>query len=217
MSSSRTERGRRVPRLLLVSPGRLSPDATAALVEEALAGGVDGVLLREPHLTAAERGALARRLATACAARDALLIVHHDAALARSCGAAGVHTGDRGPAVAGLRAQAPGLLVGRSAHWPPGEEDARADYLLLSPFRPTPASQPRPLLTETQVRAVCARADLGPVLALGGLTAADVPALPGGLAGLAVLRAICEAPSPRAAAAALRAAIDAHLAAQASS
>jgi thiamine-phosphate pyrophosphorylase len=153
---------------------------------------------------AAQAVALARRA-------GAVLLVHRDADLARACGASGVHTGWGGAPVAALRARAPGLLVGRSAHWPLQPEDVAADYLLLSPFRATPRSHPRPLLTAAQVEAVLARADLPPVYALGGLAAADVPALPAGLAGLAVIRAIADAPDPAAAAAALCAALDARL------
>jgi thiamine-phosphate pyrophosphorylase len=194
-------------RLMLVTPGDRAPAATAALVADALAGGATAVLLREPQLGAPERAVLARDVSELAAARGALLLVSRDARLARACGAGGVHTGWGGPSVAELRAAAPGLLVSRSAHWPLARQDLQADLLLLSPFRPAPRSHPRPLLTAEQARTVLSTPGLPPTLALGGLRAQDVPALPAGLCGVAVIRALAEAADPRAAAASLAAAV----------
>jgi thiamine-phosphate diphosphorylase len=194
-------------RLMLVTPGDRAPAATAALVADALAGGATAVLLREPQLGAPERASLAHDVSDLCAARGALLLVSRDAALALACGAGGVHTGLRGPSVAELRAAVPGLLGSRSAHWPLEPEDTQADLLLLSPFRPTQRSHPRPLLTAEQARAALSTPGLPPTLALGGLRAQDVPALPAGLCGVAVIRAIADAADPRAAAARLAAAV----------
>jgi len=80
---------------------------------------------------------------------------------------------------------------------------------MLSPFRPTHRSLDRPLLTTEQVQSVVAHPGLGPVVALGGLTAADVSDLPDGLAGMAVIRSLSEARDPRGAAAVLRSQADA--------
>ena len=207
MCSSSAELARRL-RLVLVTPGDRPPEATQSLVEQALAGGVTAVLLREPQLGRDERNFLAQELAAAAGDAGALLLLHNDVAAALECAADGVHLGWGGPAPAAARAAAPGLLVGRSAHWPLQAEDREADYLLLSPFRPTPKARPRPLLTGEQVGHVLGEHGLGPVVALGGLDATDVDSLPQGLAGVAVLRAIAEADDPAAAAAALRAAVE---------
>ncbi|MHC4846778.1 MAG: thiamine phosphate synthase [Planctomycetota bacterium] len=195
--------------LVLVTPGDREARLTQRLIESALAGGVTAVLLREPQLDAVERAELAAQARIATRAHDALLLVHRDVHLALDCVADGVHTGHGGLSVEDLRRQAPDLLVGRSCHWPVTEEDRRADYVLLSPFRPTPKSHPRPLLETEQVRACLDDPRLGPIVALGGLAADDVAALPEGVAGVAVMRALSDAGDARAAAAELRAALDA--------
>jgi thiamine-phosphate pyrophosphorylase len=195
-------------RLVFISPGDRAPDASLALIEQALAGGVTAVLLREPGLAQDTRSWLAQSVVEAAHEAGALALVHNDVALALECAADGVHAGHGGPTLAAIRAQAPALLAGRSAHWPMQPDDLAADYVFLSPFRPTPKSLPRPLLTAAQVtEALVQRGGTG-VVALGGLQESDVASLPKGLAGLAVLRAIADAPDPRAAAAALRRAVD---------
>jgi len=205
--SSSAELARRL-RLVLVTPGDRPPEATQALVERALGGGVTAVLLREPQLGQDERHFLAQELAAMAGEAGALLLLHNDVAAALECAADGVHLGFGGPTVAEARAAAPGLLVGRSAHWPLQEDDRAADYLLLSPFRPTPKARPRPPLTAEQVQAALEAPRRGPIVALGGLDAASVATLPSGLAGVAVLRAIAQAEDPGAAAAALREAVE---------
>jgi len=198
--------------LVLVTPGDRPAGRTLALAHAALEGGATALLLREPQLAPAEREALALALAGVCHERGARLLVSRDAELARRAGADGVQAGWGGPDVDELRAAAPGLAVGRSAHWPLLPQDLRADWVTLAPFRATPRSHPRPLLEPAQVRAALATPGLPPCVALGGLTAADVPGLPAGLSGVAVLRALADAPDPRSAAAGLRAAVDARLA-----
>jgi thiamine-phosphate pyrophosphorylase len=197
--------------LVLVTPGDRAPGAVLDLARAALAGGATAVLLREPQLPPESRAALARALRAVTAGHGALLLVSREPALAHACGADGVHTGFGGPDVEALRREAPGLLVGRSCHWPVQPDDLVADYVLLSPFRPTSRSHPRPLLGDEAARAVLALPGLPPAVALGGLTAADVPALPAGLCGVAVVRALADATDPRRAAARLRAAVAARL------
>lgn len=197
--------------LVLVTPGDRPAGRTLAVADAALQGGATAVLLREPQLPPAELEALALALAGACRERGARLLVSRDARLALRAGADGVQAGWGGPDVDELRAAAPGLPVGRSAHWPLEPPDLRADWITLSPFRATPRSHPRPLLEPAQVRAALATPGLPPCVALGGLAAEDVPSLPQGLAGVAVLRAVADARDPRTAAAGLRAAVDARL------
>lgn len=198
--------------LLLVTPGDRGPAATLALARAALEGGASALLLREPQLEPPARRDLARELGLLCADHGAPLLVSRDAQLARACGASGVQAGWGGPGVEALRAALPGRAVGRSAHWPLQAEDLQADWLTLSPFRPTPRSHPRPTLTADQLRGIFATPGLPPTLALGGLTAADVPRLPAGPCGVAVLRALSEARDPREAARRLRAAVEERLA-----
>ena len=198
-------------RLVFITPGRR--DASAAqiltLIEQVLEGGATAILLREPQLGLADREALYSPAVKAIHAAGALALVSKDVGLAVACGADGVQLGYGSPSVEEARARAPGLLVGRSCHWPPVQDDWLADYLMLSPFRPTHRSLDRPLLTTEQVQSVVTHPGLGPVVALGGLTAADVSDLPDGLAGMAVIRSLSEARDPRGAAAVLRSQADA--------
>jgi thiamine-phosphate pyrophosphorylase len=170
---------------------------------------VTAVLLREPQLGRDERNFLAQELAGSAREAGALLLLHNDVAAALECAADGVHLGWGGPSVAaGAPRPRRDCSSGRSAHWPLQDDDRAADYLLLSPFRPTPKARPRPPLTAEQVRSALDEPRLGPVVALGGLDAAAIATLPAGLAGVAVLRAIAQADDPAAAAAALREAVE---------
>ena len=103
MCSSSTELARRL-RLVLITPADREPDATQRLVEQALAGGVTAVLLREPQLGRDERNFLAQALAEAAHDAGALLLVHNDTAAGLECSADGVHTGWGGPEPAAVRA-----------------------------------------------------------------------------------------------------------------
>jgi thiamine-phosphate pyrophosphorylase len=194
-------------RLVLVTPGDREPQDTLAIMALALEGGVTAVLLRERQLSPAEADAFVHAAVRLCRQAGALALLSRDAELARQAGAHGVHVGHGGADVAACRAAAPGLLVSRSSHWPLTPDDRLADWTTLSPFFPTPHSLPRPLLDAGQVREALTSAG-GPVLALGGVEASHVPSLPHGLAGVAVKRAITAAEDPRAAAAALRDAVD---------
>ncbi len=201
----------RALRLVFVTPGDRDVATTLALVVAACAGGVTAVLLREPQLDARARQCLAASVAEALGS-TAVLTVSRDIAAAQAGRALAVHCGHGGPTVASVRAA--GYAAGRSAHWPLCAEDEAADYLTLSPFRPTGRSHPRALLTAEQVTTVLAAAGRArpggvPVVALGGLGLDDVAALPDGLSGIAVMRALAEADDVTAAARSLRRAVEA--------
>ena len=199
-------------RLVLVTPGDREPAPTEELVARALDGGVTAVLLREPQLAEARRAELATRCAARCREAGALCLLSRDADLAQAVGAAGVHLGHGSAAPDVVRSRHPALIVGRSAHWPLVADDAEADYVTLSPFRPTHRSHPRALLGTGDVAHVLRTLHPRPVVALGGITAHDVQDLPDGLAGVAVMRALCDAPDVRGSAAVLRSLVDAWLA-----
>ena len=198
-------------RLVFVTPDDRPPVETQRLVERVLDGGVTAVVIRERRGPALVREALIAALVTLVRERGALALVSRELEVATRSGAGGVQTGFGGPSLADIRRRAPGLVAGRSAHWPLESEDSRADYLTLSPFAPTGRSHPRPLLTSAQVETVLERVGNLPVVALGGLDLTAVPRLPRGLAGVAVIRALSEAPDPREAAARLRRAVEDHL------
>jgi thiamine biosynthesis protein ThiS len=111
--------------------------------------------------------------------------------------------------MAGMTQLAEYSLVGRSVHSP--EEAAISvglDYLLAGHVYPSASKPGKPPLGLDGLRAIVAVSPC-PVLAIGGITAACVPeVVRAGAHGVAVIGAIAEADDPRAAAQALRSALD---------
>lgn len=101
------------------------------------------------------------------------LVVNDRLDVAQAAGAAGVHLPSGGLTTQEARTLWPGALLGRSCHTVAEVERAEgADYVLLSPIRPT-ASKPgaTPLGVDVLVTARTAPTQ---VLGLGGLTADDL-------------------------------------------
>jgi thiamine-phosphate pyrophosphorylase len=189
-------------RLYLVAPGR--PDL-ADLIEAAVRGGVDVVQVREKSLPDRE---LLRVLEEARAVTRRLgvpLVVNDRPDLARLVEADFVHVGqDDLPVEAARRL---GLRVGLSTHAPGEIDRANADYLGVGPVFATPTKEGRAPVGLELVRYAADHAS-APWFAIGGIdreTVADVVAA--GAERIAVVRAICDARDPEAAAAELRAAL----------
>jgi thiamine-phosphate pyrophosphorylase len=197
--------------MLVTDRRRVVGDLVEAIAA-ALDGGVDMVQLREKDLPAGELLRLARRVRGVTAGR-ALLLVNDRADVALLAGADGVHLGEAGLPVAAARAWLPArMLVGRSVHSVAAAREAEqdgADYLVagtLFPSRSHPDAVPAGpgLLQE-----IAARVQL-PVLGIGGIGPGEAPECRRcGAAGVAVIDAVLSAADPRAAAAALREALDA--------
>jgi len=175
----------------------------------ALAGGVDVVQLRDKQASDDEllaAAAIARRL---CDEAGALLILNDRPDLVGQAGADGCHVGQDDIDVPEARTLAgEGAIVGQSTHFP-GEVDAggAADYIGVGPVFSTPTKPGRPAVGFELVRFAGAHAPV-PFFAIGGIDPSNVDAVvDAGARRIAVVRAIAEAPDPRAAAAALRAAI----------
>lgn len=190
------------------------PDRShARLAAEACRGGVDWVQLRLKGASAADWAAQARETLAVCRQHGARLIINDNVALARDMDADGVHLGktDMPPARA-RQLLGPGKIIGGTANtW----DDIRAlaqagvDYIGLGPFRFTPTKENlSPVLGLAGYRLIldqCRLAGLQlPLIAIGGITADDVPALMGeGLHGVAVSAAINKSANPAASASTL--------------
>lgn len=192
-----------VPALHLVATDDVA--RAPAFVEQAgelLGVGGSGVALhlRLRGASGAVLHAVARRLAPIAAAAGAALIVNDrvDVALAARC--SGVHLGRGGIPLRDARAIAGrALLVGASVH-DAGEardaERAGADYLFVGTLYPTATHPGRPaagpeILRELQGIAI-------PRIGIGGITPDRVgEVLDAGGDGVAVVRGIWSAPSPR--------------------
>lgn len=190
----------------------------ADVVDAAVSAGVGVVQVRGKELGAAELLRVVERCAERIAGRATLLVNDRlDVALAaRDAGFVvdGVHLGqsdlpvDRARDLLGEDA-----VIGLSASLPAELEALRrlpagtVDYLGVGAVRATPTKKdhPEPLGWDGFAAFAALAAGL-PCVAIGGVGPGDaVAARRAGAAGLAVVRAICAAPHPRAAAAALRA------------
>jgi len=191
--------------------GRIGVPATVAA---AVAAGVSVVQLRDPTASDAELVALGRAVGEALAGTGVPLIVNDRVDLVAAIGAHGAHVGQKDLDVAQARARlGPSAYLGLSVHATDQVSAAVArgidtlDYLGVGPVWATTskadAAPPRGL---EQVRAITS-ATPWPCVAIGGITPARVPALrASGVAGVAVVSAICGQPDVAAATHALRAA-----------
>ena len=179
--------------------GRLV-DAVAA----ALDGGATFVQLREKALDPADILAEARQLAALCHARQIPFVVDDNVDIALAAGADGVHVGQSDLAARRARALlGPDKILGVSAHNAAEALAAQADgadYLGCgAAFVTGTKLDAHPVSAET-MRAVTAAVDI-PVVAIGGISAANISQLNGrGLAGVAVVSGIFAQPDITAAA-----------------
>ncbi len=153
---------------------------------------------------------VAEVLVVGASGRALRVIVNRRADAALAIGADGVHLGfDAMDAASARRLLGPECLVGVSVHGAAELPVSGASYAQLAAvFAPRSKAASRPALGLAELKAA-ARCGL-PVLAQGGVEAGRVaPLLAAGAAGVAVTGAILMAADPGAAAAALRATLDA--------
>jgi len=188
------------PPLLVITDRRQARWPLEELAEAIFAGGCRWLSLREKDLAAAERRTLLSALVTLGRRWKAIVTVHEDIDAAVMVGAGGVHLPSAGSPEA-ARARLPDGLIGASAH--SAEEAAAllssgADYVTVSPVFVT-ASKPGygPAIGLDGLARVVAQVS-GPVIALGGITAANAAlCLSSGAHGVAVMGEIMRAADPR--------------------
>lgn len=181
----------------------------AALGAHAARGGATMLQVRAKDAGARELADLARRVMAATALP---VVVNDRLDVALATGAAGCHLGQDDLPLADARAMAPaGFWLGGSAGDP---DEARrtegADYVGAGPIARTASKSDAGAAIGVEGFGRV-RAALGdrPAVAIGGVTAALVPGLlAAGASGIAVIRAVLDAPDPERAAAELRAALD---------
>ena len=197
----------------MTSPTR-SVDELERIVEGALEGGATIVQFRDKGTYASEeREAAIRRLLECCHRHGAPLIVNDDPQLARRTSADGVHVGRDDPSPRIARTMlGPRAVVGVTVYGKPGEEEAArqagVDYVAVGPFFPSPTKPDEPEMPLHLLDAVVHRSRL-PVFAIGGINVERARFLAArGVAGIAVVSAIMDAPDPRAATQDLRRAFE---------
>ena len=180
------------------------------IVGEAVAGGVSIVQLREKDIDTREFVALGLRLKALLAPLGVPLIINDRVDVALAVDADGVHIGQSDmPYDVARRLLGPDKIIGLSVETLDQVKEANlldVDYIAVSPVYSTPTKTDTapPFGLEGLRQAVSLSRHPG--VAIGGMNAATAPAvLATGIDGVAVVSAICSAPDPRAAAAALRA------------
>ena len=185
----------------------------AGVLRAALEGGADMLQLRDPSLGHAELLRAAEFFRALCDEHDALFFVNDDPGLALAAGADGVHVGQADIGVAEAREAAGGeILVGLSTHSPEQLEEgiaSGADQLSVGPVWETPTKPGRPAAGLEYVRHAAERRPPVPWFAIGGIDEGNARQVAeAGAERAVVVRAIRDSTDPRAAAAALRAALE---------
>jgi thiamine-phosphate pyrophosphorylase len=166
-----------------------------AVLEEAVAGGIAAVHLRERDLSTRDLAILARDIHTCTRRHGARLIINDRIDLALALDLDGVHLrADSLPATVARRLLGPHRLIGVSTHSLADVRRANeegADYVVFGPIFDTPSKRAfGPPLGLDALAEACEASRL-PVLAIGGITHERIePVRRSGAAGAAVIGAI---------------------------
>jgi thiamine-phosphate pyrophosphorylase len=174
------------------------------VVGQALTGGLRAVQLREKDLSTRDLYCLGERLLNLTRPAGAALLINDRVDVSMALGADGVHLTRRSlPPQAARDLLGSGKLLGVSCHSLADLREAMdggADFVVLGPIYATPskAAYGPPMTTAVleEARTVCRL----PLLAIGGIKAAQVPAvMAAGADGIAAISAVMAAPDPAAA------------------
>jgi len=190
-----------IPQLVLITDStRLERERFFAVVKDALAGGVDTVLVREKAMNSAKLLAFASALRGLTSAAGARLIVHTQADVAKAVRADGVHVAAAEMAeLPAMRRWLADETISLSASCHNAVELERAfehgaDFALLSPVFPTASHPGAAHLGVDGFQELAAAAPV-PVIALGGITPENRHEI--AKYGVAVISSILEAKDPR--------------------
>jgi len=184
-----------------------TPRTLASVVHDACVSGVRAVQLREKDFSGTDVVSSATRLTGLLHAAGGKLFVNvatvEDdtlALIAASPGVDGFHVPDDPELLAHVRATFPKHLIGASTHTIEGvrsASEAGANFLTFGPVFFTPGKKKNELQGLERLREACAATKL-PVFAIGGITTGNArECLDSGAHGVAVVRAVMEATSPR--------------------
>jgi len=198
--------------MLITDRSRLRGGSLDEVVSQAVDGGVNIVQLREKDLPTAELYDLAVTLHAVVRGR-ALLIVNDRVDVALAAGADGAHLPERSlPPEKVWDLVGDACLVGQSVHSVEPAQRAEADgvdYVQVGTIYETASKPDAEAAGPELVRDVCDTVRI-PVIGVGGITAENASeVMVAGANGVAVIGAIMDVDDPRAAARALRDAIEA--------
>lgn len=180
--------------------GRTLPD----VVEEAIAGGVTFIQLREKKLSHEEFVSLAKEVKKVTDRYRVPFIINDDVEVAKEVDADGVHVGQNDTSVEDARrVLGPDKIIGVSAHNVEealAAQEKGADYLGAGAAFTTSTKLDASALSVDTLWAIC-RAVSIPVVAIGGINADNILKLKGtGIDGVAVVSAVFAAENVKAAA-----------------
>jgi thiamine-phosphate pyrophosphorylase len=188
------------PPLLLITDRQQALLPLADVVRAALATGCRWVSMREKDLSEVDQVALARTLLSIARRHGACLTLHGDAALAKACGADGVHLPAGSDPIASRAMLGPAKLIGVSLHTVTEAEAIDpnvVDYAIAGPIFETPSKPGYGPEIGRKGLAEIARAAPVPVLAIGGLNATRAAeVLAAGPVGIAVMGGVMRAADP---------------------
>jgi len=197
---------------LVTDPAMTAARGLVETVAAALAGGVTMVQLRDKEGPARALVEAGRALLAVLRPRGIPLLVNDRVDVAHAIGADGVHVGqdDLSPAAA-RTLLGPDAIIGLSLHAAAQQSTIgpEVDYVGIGPiFATGTKADAAPALGIAGFATLRSQIAL-PVVAIGGLTAANTPeVIAAGAEGIAVVSAICTATDPAAAARALRQAVE---------
>lgn len=162
-------------------------------IEEALAGGVTILQLREKNLPEEEFLQEAIRVKEICHRHGVPLIINDNVEVALKSGADGVHVGIEDAPVSEIRARVPAdFIIGatcKTVEQAKKAEQAGADYMGVGAVFPSPTKTTAIRITRKQLYEICTSVQI-PAVAIGGITAENITEIRGGMAGAAVVSAI---------------------------
>ncbi|GAB5378107.1 MAG: thiamine phosphate synthase [Acuticoccus sp.] len=193
---------------LVLDPALCGGPGMVETARRAVAGGATMVQLRDKEADTRRLIEIGRALKAALAGTAARLLVNDDAAACAAIGADGLHIGQGDMAAARARALiGPGAILGLSVETPAlaaAANPALVDYVGAGPVFATLTKPGHARPVGLSGLAAMVAASPVPVVAIGGLDARHAAGVLGaGVAGMAVVSAICGQPDPQAAARAL--------------
>ncbi len=171
------------------------------VAEAAVRASVQIIQLRMKHTPRAEIVKVARHLRSITEDSNTRFIVNDDPSIAEEVCADGVHVGQTDFAVLKVRTNYPSLkIVGFSTHSLTQAREAIGhgpDYIGVGPVWATPTKEiPDPMLGIPTATKMIHSVPF-PAVAIGGITAARIPALVrAGVRNFAIVRAVCQSSNP---------------------
>jgi thiamine-phosphate pyrophosphorylase len=188
------------PPLLLVTDRHQARKPLSEIVAAALTAGCRWVSLREKDLPEDDQLVVMRILLPIARHHGAYLTLHGDAALAKACGADGVHLPSGADPQAARALLGPDKLIGESIHTVTEAEaldPTAVDYALAGPAFETPSKPGYGPEIGRKGLGEIAQASRVPILAIGGLNAARAAeVLAAGPVGIAVMGGVMRATDP---------------------